>query len=871
MNTVYAQPHADFNISNVTSCLGSVVNFTDISTAPNNTVQNNFWDFGDGNTGTGAAATHTYAVAGTYNVKHWITSTAGCMSDTMTKPVTVVALPVVSFTNSLPVCQASNILFTSTSNPSAGTISQYNWSVNGSPTGGNTATMSYTPPASGSINVTLSVTTSNGCINQATQTVSVSPRPLASFNFGNACLPSGTMQFTGNSTISDGSQASFTYAWTFGDGGTANTQSPSHNYIAAGPYNVTLVVTSNNGCTDDTIRVVNTIYVQPTGNFTAPAEVCNGTSVSFTDISTAPNSTVTGWAWTFGDGGTSTSQNPTHTYASAGSYTVTLTVTSAVGCTSTVGTRTVVVNPLPTANFNISAPGCINQTVTFTDISSPNAGNLNNWSWTFGDAGTSALQNPTHAYAATGSYTVTLQVKTDKGCISTVVSKPVTISPKPVANFGLPESCLNDPFSSFTDSSTISDGTQAQFTYAWNFGDPNANAGNPNTSTLKNPQHKYTVAGPYTVTLTVTSNNGCSNTISRPFFVNGAVPVPSFTVQGGATSFCSNSGITLVDNSSVNPGSVVKLEIYWDYTNDPTIKITDDDPLPGKLYNHSYPEFGIPASRNVTIRYVVYSGQTCVQFIDKIITLYATPTIQFNTMNGICKDVPAFQITQASITNGLPGTGTYTGTGVSTTGIFDPNAAGDGIHSIRYTYTTSNGCTNFMDQTIEVYPVPVANAGPDKVVLQGGYVVLTPALNAGFPVSYFWSPSTGLDDPNSPTPRAAPPTDITYTLTVTSDKGCSSSDQVFVKQLKAPIIPNIFSPNGDGVHDKWEVNYLDSYPGCTVDIFNRYGQLIYHSEGYANPWDGTVNGKPVPVGTYYYIINPKNGRSKMTGYVDVIR
>ena len=82
---------------------------------------------------------------------------------------------------------------------------------------------------------------------------------------------------------------------------------------------------------------------------------------------------------------------------------------------------------------------------------------------------------------------------------------------------------------------------------------------------------------------------------------------------------------------------------------------------------------------------------------------------------------------------------------------------------------------------------------------------------------------------------------------------------------------SVFSPNGDGIHDKWVIQYLESYPGCTVDIYNRYGQRLYHSEGYTNPWDGTINGKPVPVGTYYYIVNPKNGRSIMSGYVDIIR
>jgi gliding motility-associated-like protein len=170
-----------------------------------------------------------------------------------------------------------------------------------------------------------------------------------------------------------------------------------------------------------------------------------------------------------------------------------------------------------------------------------------------------------------------------------------------------------------------------------------------------------------------------------------------------------------------------------------------------------------------------------------------------------------------------------------------------------------------------VNPTPIANAGPDKVVLEGGVVTLTPDIINGIPVTYSWTPVLGLNDPNIAGAVASPPDDITYTLTVTSDKGCSTSDQVFVKVLKKPSIPNIFSPNGDGVHDHWEIQYLNSYPGCTVDVYNRYGQLIFHSVGYGTPWDGTVNGKPVPVGTYYYIVDPKNGRGKMSGYVDVIR
>ena len=85
------------------------------------------------------------------------------------------------------------------------------------------------------------------------------------------------------------------------------------------------------------------------------------------------------------------------------------------------------------------------------------------------------------------------------------------------------------------------------------------------------------------------------------------------------------------------------------------------------------------------------------------------------------------------------------------------------------------------------------------------------------------------------------------------------------------MIPNTFSPNGDGIHDKWEISFLDSYPGATVEIYNRYGQIVFQSTGYKTPWDGTMKGNPLPAGTYYFIINPKNGRKQITGFVDIIR
>jgi gliding motility-associated-like protein len=869
ISNIYSQPDATFTVDSVESCYGGTFNFTDQSTAPNSSVTQWFWDFGDATTSNLQNPTKQYAAVGSYVVKLYINSAAGCRSDTATMTVTVLQLPTVGYTASAIVCETQPVQLTSTSVPNAGSITQYNWTVNGNPTGGNNAVINYTPASAGNYTIGLTVVTNKGCTAQTSSTLVVNSKPVASFNLPNVCLPAGTANFSSTSTVSGGSITN--YLWNFGNSQTATTQNATTTYSTTGPFNVSLTVTSDKGCVDDSIRVLNTVFAQPQALFSAPAEVCLGAPVNFTDQSTAPASSVSQWLWNFGDATTSTVQNPVKNYATPGTYTVTLTVTSAVGCPSATFSKTVVVNPLPTANFTTSLPACATRDITFTDASAANASNIIKWNWNYGDGNTAVLNNGNpfiHNYAAAGTYTVTLQVETNKGCVSPLASIPVTINVLPLAGFIAPEICLTDPFAPFIDTSSVAPGSITG--WLWNFGDPNANGANPNTSTLQNPTHRYTVVGSYTATLIVTTNNGCTDTIAQTFTVNGSIPLANFTVQN-ANTLCSNRDVVIADASTVDFGSIVKTEIYWDWLNDPTIKTTDDFPAPGKLYIHTYPEFGTPATRTYTVRMLSYSGINCVNVITKTITLLATPSLRFDPVNEICSNAPSFQLTQAAVTNGLPGTGVFSGTGVNATGLFNPNTAGAGTHTIRYTFTGTNSCSNFIEQIITVNPTPVANAGPDKVVLEGGVVQLTPTLNANFPVTYTWTPPTGLNNPNIADPSASPVDDITYTLRVTSDKGCTTSDQVFVKVLKKPQIPNIFSPNGDGIHDRWVISFLETYPGCTVEVFNRYGQRIYFSIGYTNPWDGTVNGKPVPVGTYYYIVDPKNGRVKQSGYVDIIR
>ncbi|MEO8417091.1 MAG: PKD domain-containing protein, partial [Ginsengibacter sp.] len=607
------------------------------------------------------------------------------------------------------------------------------------------------------------------------------------------------------------------------------------------------------------------IFDRPASAFTITQE-CINEPVKFLDSTNTNSRPVITWFWDFGDGTGSAVKNPTHAYSTPGSYNVSFSAVTDIGCLSDTSKKSLVVVPLPVAGFTLSTIACISKSLNFLDKSTPAIG-LTKWSWNFGDGQVSTDQKPSHTYSATGKYTVKLDVESITGCKSSF-SMIVNVGALPVANFSVPEVCLNDPFAAFTDSSAIIDNSQSQFSYAWNFGDANATPANPNTSSVKDPLHKYLSVGIYSVNLKVTSKDGCSVDTTKKFTVNGAIPKADFTVKAGS-SLCSNKDVIINDLSTVDFGNITRVEIYWDYANDPTVKTLDDDPIPGKTYSHKYNEYGSPATKTFQVVYVAYSGISCLQQQTKTIVLLASPQIKFDTLLPVCEEVPAFQVTVAKETFGFAGTGSYTGKGISSAGLFNPKVAGNGIQTITYHFMASNGCSTQQDKTILIFPTPLADAGPDRTVLEGGSIII--AAKAGTNSSYLWTPATAIDNTTLLTPKVYPVDNTRYRLTVNSSYGCTSSDEVLVTVLKEVKVPNAFSPNGDGINDTWNIQYLESYPGATVEVYNRYGQLVFRTTGYSKPWDGRYNGSILPIGTYYWIISPKNGRARMNGSVTIVR
>jgi PKD repeat protein len=316
---------------------------------------------------------------------------------------------------------------------------------------------------------------------------------------GSAGPDEGNLLFNGNTVASN--------AWQ----GNPSTSSPLvfnvKNYINATGNEAGIQGTTSGGM-DALQQILVVEYQKQQGAAPAAAFSASPTSgkaplnVIFTDKSTG---TPTKWQWNFGDGTTSTQQNPTHKYSKSGVYTVSLTVKNAKGSNTVTKTDYITVITKPVSNFTSSVTtGKSPLSVVFTDTST---GIPAVWKWSFGDGTTSTQQNPKHKYSKAGKYTVSLTIKNAVGSNTATKTDYIKVVTKPVAVFSASPTSGKTPLTvTFTDKST---GTPTK--WKWSFGDGT-------TSTQQNPKHKYSKAGKYTVTLTVTNAAGI-NTVTKTNYI----------------------------------------------------------------------------------------------------------------------------------------------------------------------------------------------------------------------------------------------------------------------------------------------------------------------------------------------------------------
>ncbi len=517
---VNPSPIAKFSVT--FTCFGQPTLFTDASAITTGSDTAWAWSFGDptsgiNNTSTQQNPVHTFSTAGTYLVTLTVTSNFNCQS-TITVPVTIGAIPVSAFTIN-NACQGQPTLFSNTSSVTTGTINNWNWNL-GDGTNSALQNPAHIYLTQGIFDVTLIVTTTNGCADTARDSILINPVPVAKFIATTVCQGDTTI-FKDSSTINGGSISSWN--WNFGDGTISSLQNPSHLYLSAGTYNVSLTVSSNTGC-DSTFKLPVIVNPFPNPAFTTNI-TCLGKATQFTNGSTISSGSISGWSWSFGNGRTSTAQNPSITYANVGNYTVNLVTISSNKCMDSIR-QIVIVAPNPVVSFSTAdTSGCVTLCVPFKNASNISSGTITSWNWNFGDGNSSVLDTPIYCYSKVDTFSVSLTATSNNGCSNTFIHPHYIITyPTPVADFkALPNiTQILSPTVTFLDNSKGN-----LVSWVWTFGD-----NSDSTLLTSNATHTYTDTGTFMATLAVTNNYGCIDSSKEPIQIE---PTSAFYVPNAFT------------------------------------------------------------------------------------------------------------------------------------------------------------------------------------------------------------------------------------------------------------------------------------------------------------------------------------------------
>ncbi len=561
--TVDNPPTAAFTPSATLTTPGSPVSFDGAASAPGSgsTITDYSWNFGDGttqDTDTTPTGSHTYSAPGNYTATLTVTDDLN-VSNSVSVQI-VADQPTASFASSPPnPTPNSTVTFDGSSSTDApvGTITDYKWSFgDGSPVDDTSTTPTASHPfARGTYDVTLTVTDSHGQTASQSETLVVDNPPTAAFTPSPTPTTPGTaMSFDGTASAPGAGGTISDYSWNFGDGtmlDTGTTPTASHTYDAPGRYTVVLTVTDDLDVTNSTSQQV--VVDQPNASFTATPTVFapGGSSTFDASGSTDPEGTITDYSWSFGDGdteNTSTTPSVSHPFAARGSYVVTLTVTNNYGQAS-ASTQTVTVDTPPTAAFTSSpTPSTPGSAVSLNGTGSSSSGNINNYSWTFGDGTTASGATPSHAYSAPGDFTVSLTVTDDLGATNTT-SHELTVDAPPAASFTASPNPAS-PVSPVSFNASSSGDPDGMITgYSWNFGDGAAGSG-------VNPSHAYAASGIYSVTLTVSNDAGQTSSFTRAVTVTAVgVPVASFTASPNPATV--GSAVSFAGGASIDPGGTI--------------------------------------------------------------------------------------------------------------------------------------------------------------------------------------------------------------------------------------------------------------------------------------------------------------------------
>jgi gliding motility-associated-like protein len=806
---VSGQPVANFNANITSGCGPLTVQFTDLSTG-NPTSWN--WEFSNGTLSSAQNPAITFSTPGTFSVKLVVQNASGIAQVERLNYITVFPSPTVDFSANITLsCIPATINFTDLSSTAVGTLTAWDWDFGD----GGTSTSqnpSHTYNAAGFYTVTLAVTSSTGCKTIISKGSYIRVVGGLAVDFGYSIPSSCQAPFTVNFQNQSTGPGNISYTWDFGNSLTSTATNPSTIYNAAGSYTVTLNAQSDLGCSGSIQKVIT--LTSTNTDFIAPANICLDVPFTFLNNSSAPPISS---FWNFGDGTFSGQINPVKTFLLPGTYNVTL-VNQYANCTDSI-TKTITVNNKPLVDFTVNdSTSCqVPFAVQFTDLT---VGAVS-WLWNFGDGNTSTQQNPSHTYNAFGNYNVSLVITTAGGCSNTLV-KSLYIKIQPVSiSLNVPNGgCI--PYT-YTPQATIQT-LDPIVSYQWDLGEPGAvfNVQNP-------PPYTYTTAGSFTISLTVTTASGCTQTVSVPGGVlTGTLPIVNFSAS--PLNACASDTIQFTNTSVTTPGAAVTWQ--WDFGDGG-----------GSGVQHPQHVFTDTGALTVTL---IVSNNRCVDSIKQVLQV-KPPVALFNYTFDCVTRLVTFRDSSLADPAILPLTYLWQMGDPANTQFIVQNPPpflypGPGTYNVSLTVT--NGACSYTTTN----PVIVANEPADfsinrNPVCKNEVFTLTAInSNAANIASYSWVvggiilPGTGRSVSSSL------PANGTYdvSLTITDVNGCTTTK----------TLTNYITVNGP------TANFIAASPGACLNKTVTFTDLSTPNGGIAswnfNFGDGTQQNFITPPFTHTY-------------------
>jgi gliding motility-associated-like protein len=794
-------------------CSPSTVDLTDVAVTVGSTNISTLTYWEDASA-TIPYTTETAATAGTYYIQ---AENSGCY-DIAPVTVTVNTTPVLNINTPADVCSPSTVDLTDVAVTVGSTnISTLTYWEDAS------ATIPYTTETAVTAGTYYIQAENSGCYDIAPVTVTVNTTPVLNINTpADVCSPSTvdltdvavTVGSTNISTLTYWEDASATIPYTTETAATAGTY-----YIQA----------ENSGCYD-IAPVTVTVNTIPVLNINTPADVCSPSTVDLTDVAVTVGSTNIS-TLTYWEDASATIPYTTETAVTAGTYYI---QAENSGCYD-IAPVTVTVNTTPVLNINTPADVCSPSTVDLTDVA-VTVGSTNISTLTYWEDASATIPYTTETAATAGTYYIQAE---NSGCYD-IAPVTVTVNTIPViAPFTSQSIC--DSYTLPMISGTDLTNNEAYYTLANGNGDVYTE-GDVISSTIT--LYAYDINGTCSSEEELVITIDATPSITNP---GNQVSCASFDLDALAiTGTDLSSNVAYYNNSQMNSGTALtgtltETQTVWIY--DANGSCTDEL------------SFEITVHANPSIR-AFYGGDTYCEgeFVnDVMVEFEGTPDFTINyRVNGVATSIT----TSEEILSLGNAEGVYT-----LTELVDANCSAD-VND---------------EEIILINPIPDApTAGNDATYCH--YEVKLPlfaetSLNGELTWYSDEELSQQIGTGDSFTPFSTVGVTSYYVMeTAEGCKGLATLINIVVEKCDIEI-PTAFTPNGDGINDVWEIpNLSENFPDCVVRIFNRWGNLLFESTGYHNPWDGTYNGEPMPVASYYYIIDFNDGNNETaSGSLTIVR